>query len=255
MPTFAFEVEYAKSGRAGCKKCKDKIAKDVVRAGFKAVDGEEANGHFGCSWFHFACLPEARGKAWFKKHLPADLAGVEGLEALRQEDRPVVEQLLRACRGEAEVPAAPAGPEPEDTPAKGGKKRKAKENDLDDCASGTPAKALKAGPALTEEQSAAVADAKAKLSGKNAAWLGAALAKNGMPKSGRKDELVDRVAECQALGVPPECPQCGKRKLSWSRATGKYSCPGYFDDEDKAFKRCKGPGDGAEVRRTPWEEL
>jgi len=253
MPTFAFEVEYAKSGRAGCKKCKDKIAKDAVRAGFKAADGEEA--HVGCSWYHFACLPEARGKAWFKKHLPADLAGVDGLAALRQEDRGAVEQLLLACRGEAEVPAAPAGPAPEETPAKGSKKRKAKEGGADESAGGAPVKAPKASPVLTAEQSAAVAEAKAKLAGKNAAWLGAALAKNGMPKSGRKDELVDRVAECLALGVPPECSQCGKRKLSWSRATGKYSCPGYFDDETKAFKRCKGPADGAEVRRTPWEEL
>merc|ERR1711959_350783 len=78
--------------------------------------------------------------------------------------------------------------------------------------------------------------------------------RNGLPKTGRKDELIDRVAENQVLGVPPTCDVCEKRKLVWSRGTGKFSCPGFFDDETKAFKRCKGPV-GTELQRTPWQEL
>merc|ERR1712061_273575 len=100
---------------------------------------------------------------------------------------------------------------------------------------------------MGDEQVAAIAEAKAKLTSKNAAWLGAALAKNGLPKAGRKEELIDRVAENQVLGIPPKCTLCEKKVLNWSRTTGKFSCPGYFDDEAKSFKRCKGPAEGADL--------
>lgn len=33
MPTTTYHVEKAKSGRSGCKKCKDKIEKDAIRIG------------------------------------------------------------------------------------------------------------------------------------------------------------------------------------------------------------------------------
>merc|ERR1712039_134380 len=101
-------------------------------------------------------------------------------------------------------------------------------------------------PVLTTEQVAAIEEAKTKLASKNAAFLSAALARNGLPKTGRKEELLERVAENQVLGIPPTCGLCEKVKLRWSRETGKFSCPGFFDDEAKAFKRCKGPGDSAE---------
>jgi len=254
MPAFTFEVEYAKSNRSTCKKCKDKIDKDLVRVGFKAAVPEDAEGaaaHIGSSWHHFGCFPQAKGTVWFKKHLTADMAtSVEGLEALKTEDRDVVAELFKACRGEVPVPAAPVPPAVE-TPAKD-KKRKAKGGDED----ATTAKAVKAdAPVLTEQQLAAIAEAKAKAASKNSAWLGAALAKNGLAKTGRKDELVERVAENQVLGVPPKCTLCEKKVLNWSRGTGKFSCPGFFDDESKSFKKCKGPAEGADLRRTPWQEL
>jgi len=86
--------------------------------------------------------------------------------------------------------------------------------------------------------------------------LGALLQKNGLPKAGKKDELVERCAESKVLGVPPECPTCEKAKLKFAMATGKFSCPGFFDSEEKRFKRCKGPGDAAaDLQRTAWLEL
>jgi len=108
---------------------------------------------------------------------------------------------------------------------------------------------------LSDDQAKAVEDARAEFAKKSVAALGLLLAKNGLSKSGRKDELVERVAECKALGVPPLCSNCNKAKLRWSKTTGAFSCPGFFDDEAKHFKKCKGPGDGAEIVRTPWEEL
>uniref|UniRef100_A0A7S4PSS4 PARP-type domain-containing protein n=1 Tax=Alexandrium monilatum TaxID=311494 RepID=A0A7S4PSS4_9DINO len=258
MPAFIFEVEYAKSGRSGCKKCKGKIDKDLVRVGFKAEVPEDAEGsaaHMGCSWHHFTCFGQAKGQAWFKKHLTAEAAeAVAGLDALKDEDRTAVNTLFRACRGEVPMPAAPAAAPQEATPTKASKKRKSKGDEEDDGAGAAKvAKAVE--PVLTESQAAAIAEAEAKLASKNAAALGAMLAQNGLPKAGRKDELVKRAAESQVLGVPPVCDVCEKKKLLWSRETGRFSCPGFFDDEAKVFKRCKGPSAGAEVKRTPWESV
>lgn len=264
MPSFSFEVEYAKSGRAACKKCKGKIDKDLVRVGIKAEvpeDAEGASAHFGASWHHFNCFPQAKGQIWFKRHLTAEVAdAVEGLDSLKSDDRDTVAQLFKACRGEVPMPAAPAAPSLEggdnETPAKGSKKRKLKGGDgLQDGAA--PAKTAKASdePVLTEAVLTQIAEAKSKLTSKNAAFLGSVLAKNGLPKTGRKDELIDRVAENQVLGVPPTCDICEKKLLTWSRGTGKFSCPGFFDDEAKVFKRCKGPSLSATLTRTPWQEL
>lgn len=256
MPSFSFEVEYAKSGRAACKKCKAKIENKSVRIGFKAEVPEDAEGaaaHMGCSWHHFGCFASAKGAKWFKTHLTPEVAqSVPGLDALKDDDRQAVETLFKACRGECAAPDAPqleALPADLETPAKDSKKRKSAG------ASDGESAAKISKVALTDEQKAAIEEAKSKIKSKNAAWLGAVLAKNGLAKSGRKEDLVERVAENQVLGVPPMCNLCEKKKLTWTRATGLFSCPGYFDDESKSFKRCKGPTPDAELTRTPWEEL
>lgn len=146
MPSFSFEVEYAKSARSTCKQCKGKIDKDLVRVGFKADVPEDAEGsaaHMGCAWHHFACFAKAKGQAWFKKHLTSDTCEkVSGLDALNNDDRNAVLELFKACRGEVPLPEAPKPPattdsEKEKTP--GGKKRKSKgDDDI-----GTPAKSAK----------------------------------------------------------------------------------------------------------------
>jgi hypothetical protein len=258
MPSFSFEVEYAKSNRAGCKKCKEKIDKGSVRLGIKQEAAEDAEGpaaHFGCMWHHFACFAECKGKVWFKKHLTPEVAeNVPGLEQLQANDRAAVAALFQACRGEGPVPPtpnAPAADENIETPAKSSKKRKSEKGIGDN--EGAPAKAAKA-PVLSEIQLAAIEEAKVALASKNNAFLGAVLSKNGLPKAGRKNELIDRVAENKVLGVPPTCDVCEKKKLQWSRVTGKYSCPGFFDEASASFKRCTGPT-STDVERTPWEDI
>mmetsp|Transcript_47059 Transcript_47059/g.93684 ORF Transcript_47059/g.93684 Transcript_47059/m.93684 type:complete len:265 (+) Transcript_47059:78-872(+) len=262
MPNFSFEIEYAKSNRSACKKCRGKIDKDLVRIGFKIEAPEDAEGaaaHMGCSWHHFGCFPQAKGQVWFKRHLTNEAVdSIVGLNALKSEDREAVAELFKACRGEAPVPTAVPNlvtgasvAVDTETPTKEPRKRKQMCDTADGSMDG-PAKVPKG--VLTEEQAAAIAEAKTKLSSKNAAFLSAALERNGLPKTGRKDELLDRVAENSVLGVPPVCDVCEKRRLSWARSTGQFSCPGYFDDEAKHFKRCKGPS-GTEQQRTQWQEM
>jgi len=261
MPSFSFEVEYAKSNRSACKKCKGKIDKDLVRIGFKAEAPEDAEGaaaHVGCSWHHFGCFPQAKGQVWFKRHLTSTaVEGILGLDALKSEDRAAVAELFKACRGDAPMPAVPnsvtgaSAVVDNETPTKASRKRK---QTCDVAADGMDGSVKVPKGVLTEEQAAAIVEAKTKLASKSAAFLSAALEKNGLPKTGRKDELLDRVAENSVLGVPPVCDVCEKRRLSWARSTGQFSCPGYFDDESKHFKRCKGPT-GTEQQRTPWQEM
>jgi len=262
MPNFSFEVEYAKSNRSACKKCKGKIDKDLVRIGLKTEAGDDAEGaaaHMGCSWHHFGCFPQAKGQVWFKRHLTQEAVdSIIGLGALKTEDRDAVAELFKACRGEVPMPAAmpnvvtgATSAVDNETPTKAPKKRKQMCDAVGDGVN-DPTKVPKG--VLTEEQAATIAEAKSKLSSKNAAFLSAALERNGLPKTGRKDELLDRVAENSVLGVPPVCDVCEKRRLSWARNTGQFSCPGYFDDEAKHFKRCKGPS-GTEQHRTPWQEM
>mmetsp|Transcript_44441 Transcript_44441/g.117968 ORF Transcript_44441/g.117968 Transcript_44441/m.117968 type:complete len:240 (-) Transcript_44441:124-843(-) len=236
MP-FVLEVDYAKSSRAACKQCKTKIDKDVVRIGLKTVSEDARSDEEGSAkaafeavkWHHLECLPRARGPVWFKKNFPEESTAIEGLSALKASDLSAVQAVLAECRGAGQVAGKrKSGAVPE-----------------------SPSKAARI-EGLTAQQSAAVNAARAEMAPKSTAALGALLGKNGMPKTGRKDELVERAAECKALGVPPVCPRCEKVKLKWMK--GKFSCPGYFDTEAGMPKRCKGPEGGAEVQRTPWDD-
>lgn len=274
MPTFQFEFEYAKSGRAACKQCKEKIAQGAIRIGLKALtdsegaedaaDRQRAHTLEATKWYHSSCFQSFRGTAWFKKNLPENASECGGFEELNTNDQPQVQAIFKACRGEGPAPAlTPDIPKAEaSTPETKGKKRTAATKAEDGSSTKAAKKASKA-PAVeanppSQEDLDAIEAAKAEFSKKSIAALGMLLAKNGLPKSGKKEEILERAAEAKALGVPPECPTCTKAKLRWSKVTGTFSCPGFFDDEAKHFKKCKGPaaaGPDVSLVRTPWQEL
>ncbi|KAM4727190.1 DNA ligase 3 [Anableps anableps] len=85
-----FLVEYAKRGTAGCKKCKDKIQKGVVRIG-KIVPNpfSESAGEMK-EWYHVKCIFEKleRSRATTKKI--EDLTELEGWEELEDEDKELI---------------------------------------------------------------------------------------------------------------------------------------------------------------------
>lgn len=54
-----FAVEYAKSGRAACKICKDPIAKDALRIA-KVVQSRQFDGYM-TMWHHYGCLLKKTG--------------------------------------------------------------------------------------------------------------------------------------------------------------------------------------------------
>ncbi|XP_068436583.1 DNA ligase 3 [Clinocottus analis] len=85
-----FIVEYAKRGTAGCKKCKDKIQKEVVRIG-KVVPNpfSESAGEMK-EWYHVKCIFEKfeRARATTKKI--EDITDLEGWEELEDQDKEII---------------------------------------------------------------------------------------------------------------------------------------------------------------------
>uniref|UniRef100_G3QCE4 DNA ligase n=1 Tax=Gasterosteus aculeatus aculeatus TaxID=481459 RepID=G3QCE4_GASAC len=85
-----FIVEYAKRGTAGCKKCKDKIPKEVVRIG-KIVPNpfSESAGEMK-EWYHVKCIFEKLERARATTKKIEDITDLEGWEELQDQDKEVI---------------------------------------------------------------------------------------------------------------------------------------------------------------------
>ncbi|XP_014911697.1 DNA ligase 3 isoform X2 [Poecilia latipinna] len=85
-----FLVEYAKRGTAGCKKCKDKIQKGIVRIG-KIVPNpfSESAGEMK-EWYHVKCIFEKLERARATTKKIEDLTELEGWEELQDEDKELI---------------------------------------------------------------------------------------------------------------------------------------------------------------------
>ncbi|CAJ0967636.1 unnamed protein product [Ranitomeya imitator] len=127
-------VEYAKRGTAGCKKCKEKIAKGIVRVG-KIVPNpfSESAGDMK-EWYHVKCMFEKleRVRATTKKI--DDLTELEGWQELQDPEKDLINQHVKEL-------AAKAGAAP--TPRK---KTPSKTNQSPGAQSTPPAKAPAANP-------------------------------------------------------------------------------------------------------------
>lgn len=85
-----FCVEYAKRGTAGCKKCKDKIVKGLVRIG-KIVPNpfSESAGEMK-EWYHVKCIFEKLERARATTKKIEDITDLEGWEELQDEDKELI---------------------------------------------------------------------------------------------------------------------------------------------------------------------
>ena len=83
-------MEYAKRGTAGCKKCKEKIVKGVVRIG-KVVPNpfSESAGDMK-EWHHVKCIFEKLEKARATTKKIEDITDLEGWEELEDEDKEII---------------------------------------------------------------------------------------------------------------------------------------------------------------------
>ena len=77
MPT-RYVVEHAKSGRASCRKCKEKILKGAVRVGAISDVGD----YEMTRWFHVGCMNYKRAKPKIDlDNFESVLEGIDGLES------------------------------------------------------------------------------------------------------------------------------------------------------------------------------
>ncbi|XP_057210828.1 DNA ligase 3 [Triplophysa rosa] len=96
-----FCVEYAKRGTAGCKKCKDKIVKGVVRIG-KIVPNpfSESAGEMK-EWYHVKCMFEKLERARATTKKIEDITELEGWEELQDEDKDLINKHVSELAAKA----------------------------------------------------------------------------------------------------------------------------------------------------------
>lgn len=79
-----YRAEYAKSNRSSCKKCKDKIDKDVLRLAIMVqspvFDGKTPH------WYHFDCF--------FQRARPKTVAEIAHIANLKYEDQKRIEASI-----------------------------------------------------------------------------------------------------------------------------------------------------------------
>eukprot|EP00898_Chlorokybus_atmophyticus_P006386 jgi/Chlat1/6749/Chrsp50S00502 len=94
-------VEYAKTGRSGCKDCGEKIGKDEVRLGHSFESGA---GYDMVRWYHARCFCSVK----HVKALTNNWDHVEGFDKLEAADQTNLQELITAAKEEAAKPKAAA---------------------------------------------------------------------------------------------------------------------------------------------------
>lgn len=90
MSETRFCIEYAKRGTAGCKKCKAKIDKQVLRIGKIVPNPFSDSGGEMKQWFHVDCIFEQLSRARATTKKIEDAGDLEGWSEIGQDDRKVV---------------------------------------------------------------------------------------------------------------------------------------------------------------------
>ena len=98
-PEKGFKVEYAKSGRAGCKACKEKIAQDSLRLG-KMVPSPHFDG-YQPNWFHVKCYFAKKNS-----RIENGVADIEGFMDIKYEDQKLIKDLMSGGATVSSPPAA-----------------------------------------------------------------------------------------------------------------------------------------------------
>lgn len=90
-----FLVEYAKSSRATCKKCEEKIEKSTIRLGKLDYDAETPyNAGPVPRWYHLKCFIEAREKLEFF----GEIKKVKGFKDLEEEDQKMLRKTIKPMK-------------------------------------------------------------------------------------------------------------------------------------------------------------
>lgn len=87
-------VDYAKRGTAGCKKCKEKILKGMVRIGKVVPNPFTESGGDMKEWYHVKCMFEKLERARATTKKIEDLTDLEGWEQLQDGEKELISQHI-----------------------------------------------------------------------------------------------------------------------------------------------------------------
>lgn len=99
-------IEYAKTARSNCKKCKSQIDKGCCRIGKITANPFSDDGGEMKVWFHLTCMFESlsRARATTKKiESPADL---EGFSDISNEDKEEIKKLIKGITSSIDIGGA-----------------------------------------------------------------------------------------------------------------------------------------------------
>mmetsp|Transcript_3414 Transcript_3414/g.6543 ORF Transcript_3414/g.6543 Transcript_3414/m.6543 type:complete len:458 (+) Transcript_3414:153-1526(+) len=241
---YVFGVEVAKSGRAKCKKCGEKIEKDAVRW-TRQIESEDMSFQAGNAYMHLDHL------------IYPKRAGLEFKDIKNVEDFPEDEQRsFRTAYENAKEEYTTKKPkttkvkrEAAETDGSSAKKRKTKKGPHPDLQVEKKSKS-KRDETMEEISSDPVVLKYKKLV---ISQLKEYLRFNQMLLTGTKDELVARCVDGEKYGRLKGCPACGKGLLRLSER-GTILCKGYFDDSINMRLTCNFEKDAKDVPREKWLE-
>ncbi|NXO92380.1 DNLI3 ligase, partial [Certhia brachydactyla] len=94
-------VDYAKRGTAGCKKCKEKIVKGMVRIGKIVPNPFTESGGDMKEWYHVKCIFEKLDKARATTKKIEDITDLEGWEELQDEEKEIINKYISEANSKA----------------------------------------------------------------------------------------------------------------------------------------------------------
>ncbi|CAM4576558.1 unnamed protein product [Lepidochelys kempii] len=94
-------VDYAKRGTAGCKKCKEKILKGMVRIGKVVPNPFTESGGEMKEWYHVKCIFEKLERARATTKKIEDITDLEGWEELQDPEKDMINQYISEASSKA----------------------------------------------------------------------------------------------------------------------------------------------------------
>ncbi|NXK10740.1 DNLI3 ligase, partial [Herpetotheres cachinnans] len=94
-------VDYAKRGTAGCKKCKEKIVKGMVRIGKIVPNPFTESGGDMKEWYHVKCIFEKLEKARATTKKIEDITDLEGWEELQDGEKELINKHISEANSKA----------------------------------------------------------------------------------------------------------------------------------------------------------
>ena len=275
-----YQIDYAKTGRARCKACKQPIDQASLRLG-KLTD---AGQYQQVAWHHIACIAKQRSS---KDLDPTDFKGWDDVTdadkqtVLASFHRNNAEKSTKSSQKQMvfDPESGTTRPDPnvkpkkkplllEPVPAKkqnlGGNNEGRDFNSLVDEAESVFNAVIKGKKVKDIDPEAGYTKKKGLSPAQNEQFLALCqefdhkkgeelrdlLRQNHEKVSGNKKTLVERCAEGKLLGVLPLCRTCnrGHMHLDWKRRM--YVCEGYMDHGRREV--CEGAMDKDEVQRKDW---